>query len=62
MQRPFVDLYSKSYEDICKYLENKNFSFERKGNTITIKYTIDVDDLLRLLQKINLMMLKYSLK
>lgn len=43
----FVDLGSKGYEDIYKYLENKNFSFERGKDSITVKYTIDVDDELK---------------
>lgn len=47
MHNTFVDLNSKGYEDIYKYLENKNFSFERKDDIISIKYTIDVDDSLK---------------
>ena len=47
MHNTFVNLNNKGYEDIYKYLENKNFSFEKRDNLIVVKYTIDVDDSLK---------------
>ena len=38
---------TNSYESLYKYIENKNFKYERTNNSIIIKYVIDVDQNLK---------------
>ena len=47
MHNTFVNLNPHSYKGIYEYIQNKNFEFERKDNSIVIKFIVDLDSKLK---------------
>ena len=47
MHSTFVGLNPKSYKGLYNYINNKDFEYERKDNSIIIRYRIDLDSSLK---------------